>query len=64
MTKRDVVRCILEGKRPPYVPWSIGMTQEARQKVRGFFGCDDPEVPLENILAFVEILHRQPGYSG
>jgi len=50
MTKRDVVRCILEGKRPPYVPWSIGMTREAREKVRGYFGCDDPEVPLENHL--------------
>jgi uroporphyrinogen decarboxylase len=50
MTKRDVVRSVLEGKRPPYVPWSIGMTEEAREKVQRHFGCDDPEVPLENHL--------------
>jgi len=50
MTKRDVVRCVLEGKRPPYVPWSIGLTKEAREKILGHFGCDDPEVPLENHL--------------
>jgi len=50
MTKRDVVRCVLEGKRPPYVPWSIGLTKEARDKVQSHYGCDDPEVPLENHL--------------
>lgn len=50
MTKRDVVRSVLEGRRPPYVPWSIGLTQEARAKVQTRFGCDDPEAPLENHL--------------
>jgi len=50
MTKRDVVRSVLEGKRPPYVPWSIGLTREAREKVRAHFGCDDPEGPLQNHL--------------
>ena len=28
-TKREVVRLALEGKRPPYVPWSMGFTKEA-----------------------------------
>ena len=50
MTKRDVVRCVLEGRKPPYVPWSIGLTKEARDKVQSHYGCDDPEVPLENHL--------------
>jgi uroporphyrinogen decarboxylase len=50
MTKRDVIRCVLEGRRPPYVPWSIGLTQEAKEKVQRHFGAADPDVPLENHL--------------
>src|SRR3990167_3436000 len=50
MTQREVVRCVLEGKRPPYVPWSIGLTKEAKEKVQRHYGCDDPEVPLQNHL--------------
>jgi uroporphyrinogen decarboxylase len=50
MTKRDVVRLVLEGKRPPYVPWSVGLTVEAREKLQRHYGCDDLEVPLENHL--------------
>jgi uroporphyrinogen decarboxylase len=48
MTKRDVVRSVLQGRKPPYVPWSIGLTQEAKEKIQGNFSCDDPEVPLGN----------------
>ena len=33
MTKRDVVRLALSGKRPPYVPWSMGFTKEAKENV-------------------------------
>jgi uroporphyrinogen decarboxylase len=50
MQKRDVVRLVLEGKRPPYVPWSMGFTKEARDKLQAHYGCDDIEVPLENHL--------------
>jgi uroporphyrinogen decarboxylase len=50
MQKRDVIRLVLEGKRPPYVPWSMGFTKEAREKLEAHFGCDDVEVPLENHL--------------
>jgi uroporphyrinogen decarboxylase len=50
MTKRDVVRCILKGKKPPYVPWSIGLTAEAKEKVQSQYGCVDLDVPLENHL--------------
>ncbi len=50
MQKREVIRLVLEGKRPPYVPWSMGFTKEARDKLEVHFGCDDVEVPLENHL--------------
>jgi uroporphyrinogen decarboxylase len=50
MTKREVVRLVLEGKRPPYVPWSMGFTHEAREKLKAHYGCADLEVPLENHL--------------
>ena len=50
MTKREVVRTVLEGNRPPYVPWSMGFTKEAKEKLRQHYGCDDIEVPLENHL--------------
>jgi uroporphyrinogen decarboxylase len=48
--KRDVVRLVLEGKRPPYVPWSMGFTQEAKEKLQRHYGCDDVEGPLQNHL--------------
>jgi uroporphyrinogen decarboxylase len=50
MIKREVIRLVLEGKRPPYVPWSMGFTKEAREKLQRHYGCTDIEVPLENHL--------------
>ncbi len=50
MTKRELIRLVLEGKRPPYVPWSMGLTKEAREKLQQHYGCADLEVPLENHL--------------
>ena len=50
MTPREVVRSVLEGKRPPYVPWSMGFTQEAREKLQRHYHCTDLEVPLQNHL--------------
>jgi len=50
MTKREVIRLVLQGKRPPYVPWSMGYTKEAKTKLQGHYGCDDVEGPLENHL--------------
>ncbi len=47
-TKREVVRGVLEGERPPYVPWSMGFTIEARAKLQSHYGTDDVEGPLEN----------------
>ena len=50
MTKREVIRLVLEGQRPPYVPWSLGFTKEARQKLQAHYGCEDVEGPLQNHL--------------
>jgi uroporphyrinogen decarboxylase len=50
MTQREVVRLVLQGGRPPYVPWSMGFTAEAREKLRRHYGCDEIEAPLQNHL--------------
>lgn len=50
MTKREVVRLVLEGKRPPYVPWSMGFTKEAKDQLRLYYGCEEIEHPLDNHL--------------
>jgi uroporphyrinogen decarboxylase len=63
MQKRDVIRLVLEGKRPPYVPWSMGFTKEAKEKLQRHYGCDDIEAPLQNHLLrfggdfFAELSH-------
>jgi uroporphyrinogen decarboxylase len=46
MTKREVVKTVLEGGRPPYVPWSCGFTKEAKKKLNDYFHDGD----LEEIL--------------
>ena len=48
MTKREVIKLVLEAKRPPYVPWNIGLTKEAREKLQQHFGQSDLEDALKN----------------
>ncbi|PJB63360.1 MAG: uroporphyrinogen-III decarboxylase-like protein, partial [Armatimonadetes bacterium CG_4_9_14_3_um_filter_58_7] len=48
MTKRDSVRLAIEHKRPPYVPWSLGFTHEAREKLVAHYGTEDLEGVLDN----------------
>ncbi len=50
MTKREVIKLVLEAKRPPYVPWNIGVTEEAREKLQQHFGQSDPSAPLRTSL--------------
>ena len=50
MTKREIIRMILEGKKPPYVPWSCGFTQEAKAKLQAHFGAIELEDALQNHL--------------
>lgn len=50
MTKREVIYAVLEGKKPPYVPWSCGFTKEAREKLQACYGARDLEDALQNHL--------------
>ena len=40
MTKREVIQQVVAGQRPPYVPWSMGFTQEAHHKLVAHYGSD------------------------
>src|SRR5450759_4030374 len=48
MQKRDVIKAVLDGKRPPYVPWSIGFTKEASERLRLHYGSDAVETRVQN----------------
>jgi uroporphyrinogen decarboxylase len=50
MTEREIIRMVLEGKKPPYVPWSCGFTQEAKAKLQTHFGAVELEDALQNHL--------------
>ena len=50
MTKREIIRAVLDGQRPPYVPWSLGFTQEAKAKLQEHYGAVDLESALQNHL--------------
>jgi uroporphyrinogen decarboxylase len=47
MTKREVIRMVLEHRRPPYVPWSFSFTYEAQEKLAAHYGRDE----LDDVLA-------------
>ncbi len=46
--KREVVRAVFEGRKPPYVPWDFGFTKEAYDKLARHFGRDKAHDPLGN----------------
>ena len=48
MTKREVVKMVLMGEPPPYVPWNIGLTKEARDKLQAHYGTVNLETALHN----------------
>ncbi len=50
MTKREIIKLVLDGKQPPYVPWSFGFTKEAKAKLQQHFGAVDLEEVLQNHL--------------
>jgi uroporphyrinogen decarboxylase len=50
MSKREIVRMVLAGETPPYVPWSCGFTQPAAAKLRAHFGAAGLEPALQNHL--------------
>jgi uroporphyrinogen decarboxylase len=49
-SKRDVVQTVLEGNPAPWVPWSLGFTLEARQKLQDHFRQADLTNLLDNHL--------------
>jgi uroporphyrinogen decarboxylase len=49
-SKREVVRSVLEGCQAPWVPWSLGFTLEAREKLQEHFGQADLTAVLDNHL--------------
>ena len=48
MTKRDVIRTVLDGGKPPYVPWSFKFTIEPYVMLQEYYGIEDLDVPLGN----------------
>ena len=48
MTKRDVIRMVFDGEKPPYVPWSFSFTLEARNKLVRHYGTQDLDGCLHN----------------
>ena len=53
MTKREVVRTVLQHHRPPYVPWHLGFTTEAREKLEAHFGAEHLYDALEHHLLWM-----------
>jgi len=50
MTRREVIRAVLEGRKPPYVPWEMGFTTEAWAKLSAHYGADKAWGRLDNHL--------------
>jgi uroporphyrinogen decarboxylase len=50
LNQREVIRLVLDGKKPPYVPWSLGFTHEAKAKLQAYYQQDDLESVLGNHL--------------
>jgi len=48
MTRREVIKTVLDGKKPPYTPWSFKFTVEAKDLLINHFGTDDIDTVLHN----------------
>jgi uroporphyrinogen decarboxylase len=48
MIPREVIRTVLEGGKPPYVPWSFGFTKEAAAKLVQHYGTEDLQPIFRN----------------
>ena len=58
MTKREVVRCVLQGQRPPYVPWSMGFTQGGEGETAAALRLRRPRRPAAEPSAETRQRHR------
>lgn len=50
MTKREIIKMVLDGKKPPYVPWHFSFTQEPAEILKKHFQTDDLDTALDNHL--------------
>lgn len=57
MTKRDVVKQVVDFKVPPYVPWSFRFTLEARETLAHHFGTSELQPFIQN--HFIELGHDE-----
>ncbi len=48
MTKREVIKLVLDHKRPPYVPWSFKFTKEPHELLCKHYGVDDLDPVVGN----------------
>jgi uroporphyrinogen decarboxylase len=48
MSKRQVIKQVLDGKKPPYTPWSFKFTKEPKAELQKYYGTDDLDVVLGN----------------
>lgn len=48
VTKREVIKMVLDGKKPPYVPWSFKFTKEPKEQLEKYYGVKDLDVVLGN----------------
>jgi uroporphyrinogen decarboxylase len=53
MTPREVIKTVLSGGRPPYVPWSYKFTVEAEKALKKHLGCADLEKAVGNHIVRV-----------
>jgi uroporphyrinogen decarboxylase len=48
MEKREVIRMVLDGKKPPYVPWNFKFTKEPREMLYAHYKTEDLDEVLQN----------------
>ena len=48
MERREVIKVVLDGKEPPYVPWSFKFTKEPSDILKSYYKTDDLDIPLYN----------------
>jgi uroporphyrinogen decarboxylase len=48
MGKREVVKMVLNGEKPPYTPWSFEFTEEPLKILQEYYRTEDLDIPLGN----------------
>ena len=48
MTKREIIKMVLDGEKPPYVPWSFKFTKEPKEQLETYYEVKDLDVILGN----------------